>query len=111
MAWIAYVATRELWRKEKFKKTFPNAKQYRHSLAEEAEALRSVVEMASTLKPGNLNPQIKMIRQLDSEGLLEAYILLALSDEGIADDYPAYLRANRAKLREYVKKYVIGAKQ
>lgn len=107
MAWIAYVSTRELWKKELFKKRFPKEEKYRHTLAEEADALRSVVKMAESLKVKRLNPQIEMIKRLDSEGLLEAYILLALSDKDIAKDYPDYLRTNRAKLREYVNKYVV----
>ncbi len=38
-AWIAYNGDRILWRNEKFAKQFPQEKQYRHSLAEEGEAL------------------------------------------------------------------------
>lgn len=111
MAWIAYVSTRELWRKERFKQKFPNEKTYRHTLAEEADALRAVLQMAKSFKVKNLNPQIDMIGKLDSEGFLEAFILLALADKGIAADHPAYLRENRSKLRDYVKKYVIGPPQ
>jgi hypothetical protein len=48
------------------------------------------------------------LQQLDNEGLLEAYILLARPDEGIAVDYPAYLKANREKLHRYVALHVIG---
>jgi tetratricopeptide (TPR) repeat protein len=111
MAWIAYVAAREVWRKEKFAKTFPAEKTYRHSLQEEADALRGVVKMVKTLKskPKNLNPQIATLAKLDEEGLLEAYILLARPTEGIAQDHAAYLRQNRDKLRQYVVKYVIGS--
>ncbi|HKC65979.1 MAG TPA: tetratricopeptide repeat protein, partial [Pyrinomonadaceae bacterium] len=46
-AWISYGATRSTWRKEKFAKTFPQEKAYRHSLAEEADALRSVLAHAT----------------------------------------------------------------
>ncbi len=110
MAWIAYSATRETWKKEKFAKTYPAEETYRHSLAEEADALRSVVSMAKTLKPKKLNEQIATIEQLDKDGLLEAYVLMATPDSGIAVDHPAYLRSNRAKLRQYVVKYVIARK-
>jgi tetratricopeptide (TPR) repeat protein len=107
MAWIAYSATRETWKKEKFARTFPGGIAYRHSLAEEADALRSVVEMAKTLKPRTLNSQIAILAQLDKDGALESFILLARPDDDIADDHPAYLRANRDKLIQYVQKYVI----
>lgn len=107
MAWIAYSATRETWKKEKFAKTFPSEKTYRHSLAEEADALRKVVEMAKTLKAKKTNPQIGTIEKLDKDGLLEAYILMARPSKGIVLDHPDYLRSNRDKLRTYVVKYVI----
>lgn len=46
-AWISYGVTRSTWRKEKFAKVFPNERVYRHSLAEEADALRSVIVLAT----------------------------------------------------------------
>lgn len=110
MAWIAYSATRATWKKDKFVKTFPKEKGYRHSLAEEVDALRSVVSTAKTLKAKNLNPQIATIEKLDKEGLLEAFVLMAIPDQGIAQDHAAYLRANRDKLRQYVIRYVIAKK-
>ncbi|MCC7306049.1 MAG: tetratricopeptide repeat protein [Acidobacteria bacterium] len=110
MAWIGYVATRETWRKEKFAKQFPQEPAYRHSLQEEVEALRSVVEMARSTKPKKLNGQIEMLAKLDAEGLLEAFVLMALPDEGIAQDHRAYLAANRDKMRRYVVGYVIKSK-
>jgi tetratricopeptide (TPR) repeat protein len=110
MAWIGYSATRETWKKEKFAKTYPAEKTYRHTLAEEADALRSVVSMAKTLKPKKLNPQIAILERLDQDGLLEAFVLMAIPDAGIARDHAAYVRSNRDKLRQYVVKYVIGGK-
>jgi tetratricopeptide (TPR) repeat protein len=107
IGWISYVATRETWQKELFSKNFPNEKNYRHSLMEEADALRSVVRIAKSTKPKQLERQIALIEELDSQGLLEAYILLALADNGIAQDHAQYLRTNRDKLRQYVLKYVI----
>jgi tetratricopeptide (TPR) repeat protein len=108
-AWIIYGGTRSVWRKEKFAKTFPNERVYRHSLAEEAAALRSVVSLATRdQKTRTLSPSLAKLKQLDEEGLLEAYILLAQPDEGIAADHPAYLKANREKLHRYVALHVIG---
>lgn len=108
-AWIIYGGTRSIWRKEKFAKTFPGEKDYRHSLAEEADALRSVITMAtSDNKTKKLSPSLVQLQQLNNEGLLEAYILLARPDDGIAADYPSYLKANREKLHRYVALHVIG---
>lgn len=107
VTWIAYVASRETWRKEKFAKTFPNEKNYRHTLQEEAEALRSVIRLFKEKKFKNPNEQLTMLSKLNDEGLLEAYILLAMPDEGIAQDHADYLKQNRDKLRQYVLKYVI----
>jgi tetratricopeptide (TPR) repeat protein len=105
--WISYGVARSAWRKEKFAKTFPNEKEYRHSLAEEVDALRSVLKVATEKKPKSLNPSLAKLKKLDEEGLLEAYILIARPDEGIAEDHPAYLKDNRDKLRRYVAQYVI----
>ena len=107
-AWISYGATRSTWHKEKFARTFPNEKTYRHSLAEEAEALRSVLALAAAdKKTKNLSPSLVKLKKLNDEGLLEAYILLARADAGISRDHPAYLRDNRDKLRRYVVDYVL----
>jgi tetratricopeptide (TPR) repeat protein len=106
-AWVVYGVTRSGWRKEKFAKTFPNEKQYRHSLAEEADALRSVLTSATADKKTKLSPSLERLRKLNEAGLLEAYVLLARADQGIAADHPAYLRENRAKLRRYVMEYLL----
>ena len=110
LAWMSYVASREVWRKEKFAKAFPGEKTYRHTLREEAEALRDVIAFVKAMKqkPQSLNPQLETLMKLDQEGLLEAFILLSMPDQGIAQDYEAYLAQNRDKLRQYVVKYVIG---
>jgi tetratricopeptide (TPR) repeat protein len=107
-AWIIYGGTRISWRKEKFAAEYPNEKEYRHSLAEEAAALRAVVSMAtSDKKVKSLNPSLAKLKKLDDEGLLESYILLARPDQGIAQDYPAYRDQHRDKLRKYVVDYVL----
>src|SRR5437867_4122348 len=109
-AWISYGATRSAWHKEKFAQTFPNEKSYRHSLPEEADALRSVIALAtSEKKVKKLSPSLAKLKKLNDEGLLEAYILLGRADEGISQDYPAYLKQNRDKLRRYVVEFVLTA--
>jgi tetratricopeptide (TPR) repeat protein len=107
-AWLLYGTTRSLWHKEKFAKSFPNETTYRHSLPEEAEAIRSVLTMAlSDKKVTALNPSLALLKKLNDGGLLEAYILIARADEGISKDHPAYLKQNRDKLRRYVLEYVV----
>ena len=107
-AWISYGVARSSWRKEKFAKTFPSEKVYRHSLAEEVDALRSVISTATSGKSTkNLNPSLAKLKKLDEDGLLEAYILIARPDEGIAQDHPAYLQQHRDKLRRYLMEYVV----
>jgi len=107
-AWLAYGTARSNWRKEKFSKTFPAEPAYRHSLPEEVEALRSVLAIAATdKKVKTLSPSLALLKKLNDEGLLEAYILLARIDEGLAKDYFSYLTTNRAKLIRYVREYVV----
>ena len=45
------------------------------------------------------------------DGLLEAYILLAMPDQGLARDFVAYRNANVEKLRQYVLHYVLNAEK
>jgi len=108
MAWIGYSATRSEWYEKKFAKTFPNEKKYRHTLQEEVEALRSVITIAKEVKGKNKNTELEKLVKLNDEGLLEAYVLLAIADDGISQDHPEYLKQNRDKLRQYVVKYVVS---
>lgn len=110
--WLMYNLTRIAWSKEEFFKNYPDEKVYRHSLKEEAAALRMVAEFAAKdLKSGKikaLERSLAMLVKLNDDGLLEAYILFAHPDQGIARDYAAYRRDNREKLRRYWVEVVIG---
>ena len=118
-AWMMYSFTRASWmldkngRNEKFNKQYPNEKVYRHSLAEEMDALHlviaSVSEQMKAKKIKKLDPSLATLMKLNDAGLLEAYILLARPDEGIARDFAAYRKTNRDKLRRYVVEYVLSA--
>jgi hypothetical protein len=46
---------------------------------------------------------------MDADGVLEAFVLMAIPTEGIAKDHASYLRSSKDKLRLYVKKYVVTA--
>src|ERR1044071_5170282 len=107
-AWMMYGLVRASWQTE-FAKQYPNEKTYRHSLKEEAAALRGALEAVKNQKldPKNIDPSLLTLQKLEKEGLLEPFILLALPDAGIAADYPDYRRANLEKLRRYVKDYVL----
>jgi tetratricopeptide (TPR) repeat protein len=109
VAWITYGLVRGTWRTE-FAKQYPDEKKYRHSLKEEAAALRAALKVFAEQQQKNSkvsDASFQTIARLDKEGLLEAFILLALPDEGIAQDFPAYRRTNVENLRRYVKQYVL----
>jgi hypothetical protein len=80
-------------------------------LKEEAAALRAVVSALSDQKKvidiKNLEPSLQNLLKLERSGVLEAYILLARPDQGIAQDFVAYRSANKDKLRRYVVEYVL----
>lgn len=109
-AWVAYGLTRSVWHTEKFAKEFPAEKQYRRTLREEVDALHAVVtsvkEQQKAGKVKTLDPNLARLVRLHDEGLLEAHVLLARADEGIAQDYPPYRKVNRDKLRRYLVEYV-----
>jgi tetratricopeptide (TPR) repeat protein len=112
--WLMYDIARVAWAKGDFFKNYPDEKVYRHSLKEEATALRLVAEGAARdLKSGKvkaLEVSLDNLVKLNEAGMLEPYILFAHPDQGIARDYAAYRKANREKLRRYWLEVVIGIK-
>ncbi|MBV9959847.1 MAG: tetratricopeptide repeat protein [Acidobacteria bacterium] len=110
-AWLLYGGERARWKTEKFARTYPGEKAYRHSLAEEAAALRAVLSFVESQlkekKIKELEPSLAELKKLNDAGLLEAYILLARADAGIVEDHAAYLKTNRDQLRRYALEFVI----
>jgi tetratricopeptide (TPR) repeat protein len=110
--WLLYDLTRTAWAKGEFARAYPTEKTYRHSLSEETAALKMVAEAAAKdLKSGKikaLSPSLAALVKLNEAGLLEAYVLFARPDEGIAQDYASYRQTNRDKLRRYWSEVVIG---
>lgn len=103
--WLSYNFTRIAWQKSDFARNYPNEQAYRHSLKEEATALRMVAEAcAQDLKSGKvkaLEPSLETLVKLNEAGLLEAFVLFARPDQGIVRDYAEYRATNRDKLRRY----------
>ena len=48
-----------------------------------------------------------LLLKLHQAGLIEAYVLFSLGDDGIVHDYAAYRAKNRAKLEDYMDKFVV----
>lgn len=110
--WSFYDASRSAY-PDAFKKDFPNESTYRHSLKEEASALRAVAEMvASDLKSGKLksvdDESLANLMRLHEGDLIEAYVLFARADQGIVRDYAEYRKAHRDKLKRYWLEMVIS---
>ena len=61
-------------------------------------------------KVKQLSNDLQLLLQLEEAGLLEAYVLLARPDEGVAQDYAEYRKANRDKLRRYLTEYLASGK-
>lgn len=107
-AWLMYGITRALWRNGEFLKKYPNEKTYRHSLAEEAAALKSVLAAVKNQKDiKQLSQSLKLLQEINDAGLLEAYILLSRPDAEISRDYESYRQNNRDKLKRYLTEFMI----
>jgi tetratricopeptide (TPR) repeat protein len=114
-AWMMYGLSRAAWVtgkdgkvSENFAKAYPNEKTYRHSLAEEVDALRMVIDVVKEgKKVKQLEPSLAKLVKLGEAGLLEPYVLFARADRGIAQDFAEYRKANRDKLRRYLLEYVV----
>ncbi len=104
-AWMIYSFTRTSWVQTEFKKQYPEEAKYRHSLKEETASIRAALKQIKSTQ--QVDPSLATLAKLDTEGLLEAYILLARVDAGISEDFAAYRKDHIDKLREYVNKYVM----
>lgn len=117
--WLIYSLSKASWRGDEFKKHFPKEKQYRHSLAEEADALTAAATVWTESKDSDKNkkkksasalpkdPSLLLLLRLKQAGMIEPYVLLNGADEGIAQDYPGYREKNRDKLVEYLSEFVV----
>ncbi|MHB1556065.1 MAG: tetratricopeptide repeat protein [Isosphaeraceae bacterium] len=107
--WHLYAETRATWHRDRFAQTYPGSA-YRHSLAEEVDALRRVAQAINAdVKAGRIKQPhacFSNLMQLQREGLLEAYVLFTRVDEGISKDYEEYRQKHRGELRRYLRKYV-----
>src|SRR5215213_125654 len=106
-AWLMYSLTRASWSTTEFAKQYPNEKTYRHSLKEEAAAIRAALRSLDEKKVTNPDQSLQILKKLDKDGVLEAFILLGMPDQGIAADFADYRKTNVAELRRYVKQYVL----
>ena len=114
-AWLAYALNRGSWRtgndgklSKDFSKAYPAEKVYRHSLAEEVQAFKMTLTVLKENKNiKQLSPSLTMLKRLNDDGLLEAFILFARADAGVRQDYSAYRQANRDKLKRYLAEYVV----
>jgi tetratricopeptide (TPR) repeat protein len=114
-AWRAYHSVRAEWEKgSKFHKQFPLEPEYRHSLPEESEALTATVKVLEKLRQDKKtselvtsDPVAGLLLKIQQAGALEPYVLFSLGDDGIAKDYKAYRAKNRAKLEDYMDKFVM----
>ncbi len=110
--WLAYGGSRALWQQEKFKKEFPKEPQYRHSLAEETDALTTAAKVAEEVgaKPaGNAmvkDPDVQLLLRIYRAQMIEPYVLLSAADRGIAQDYVTYRAQARAKLEAYIGEFI-----
>jgi len=115
--WQAYRLVRNNWRQGgEFKKRFPEEKEYRHSLAEESEALIAAAKVLRNLQEDKKSAELitndaalSLLLKLHHAGLIEPYVLFSLGDASIARDYVAYRAKNRNKLEEYMDKFVVPA--
>ncbi len=114
-AWRAYHSTKEAWTNgPKFHQHFPLEPTYRHSLAEESEALTATINVLEKLKGDKKTADLVakdevagLLIRLRQASALEPYVLFSLGDDGIAKDYKSYRAQNRAKLEEYMDKFVM----
>jgi len=107
--WLVYAATRLKWQQTDFKKQFPDEAAYRHTMAEEVDALRQAAKVMSGEKPEVIarDPDLKLLKNIADAQMLQPYVLLSVPDRGIALDYITYREKNRERLEEYLSQFVV----
>lgn len=110
--WLSYGLAKVKWRGEEFKKQFPAEKQYRHSLAEEADALTMAATVWTEVNEKKApsppkDPNLILLLKLYQAKMIEPYVLLNAADEGIAQDYRGYREKNREKLEQYLSEFIV----
>jgi tetratricopeptide (TPR) repeat protein len=113
-AWDVYQAVKAKWQQGgEFHKRFSEEKEYRHTLAEESEALTAAAQVLEKLGEKTTAELIAsdddahLLLTLHRAQLIEPYVLFSLGDAGIARDYSAYRASHRKKLEEYLDKFVV----
>lgn len=113
---MAYALARVTWIQKERANYFSKDAPVRHSLPEEASALREFCQVITELAAKDpaqtkaWTETVAALQSLDRTGLLEAYVLLDRADQGIAADYPAYRAQHRAELNRYLREVWLGLK-
>jgi tetratricopeptide (TPR) repeat protein len=105
--WMVYYGRRLEWSQGKFKQRFPNEPQYRHSLTEEADALRLMVLALKQPNVTSIDPSLAMLMKIDEAGFIEPFVLLNRVDKDIAQDYAPYRDVHRDLIHRYFDEFVV----
>jgi tetratricopeptide (TPR) repeat protein len=107
--WVSYQMSKALWAGDKFKQEFPDAKEYRHTLREEDDALTTSLKVAEEMKVdrNDLDESLRNLMDLNKAGMLDCWIVISGADNGIAQDYAAYRKGHRQLLRDYIARFVV----
>jgi tetratricopeptide (TPR) repeat protein len=116
-AWLMYPRTRRLWKNEKYFNQFHmnefHMNGYRHSMAEEVDALSQVVAAFNeSLAKGNVqepDPDLMLLSRFQADGLLEAFVVLAERDldQDLSSEVLFFRIKHRDKLMEFADKYIV----
>jgi tetratricopeptide (TPR) repeat protein len=108
-AWVTYSLIRASYQGDLFTKDFPNEKVYRHTLREEDAALSAVAAAVKEkgIKPESLDESLRNLLEVYDAGMLDCWILISGSDNGIEQDYAAYRDGHRQLLHDYMARFVV----
>jgi tetratricopeptide (TPR) repeat protein len=117
---LVYATARSKWQTENLPNKKTDDHPYRQTLEEETAALRTLLAVAAELKESPQTPPADMaaamktqgttldqLKEIDAEGLLEAHVLFFRANRDIVADFAKYRDENRAKLREYLRKFYL----
>ena len=116
-AWQVYYSVRARWSSGvSFHERYPQELTYigtrsrrspRPLSTAAAAALQKLAAQDEGAQAVSADPIAPLLLRVYEAGLIDAYVLFSLGDDGIAKDYTAYRATNRARLEDYLDRFVM----
>jgi tetratricopeptide (TPR) repeat protein len=113
-AWREHARAKILWRREKFRATFPGESFYHATFEEEYDCLNKLIEKWNTLKEADRslrNDGLDFLRQVSIDSQLDSFVYLELFTEEYRPSFEKWKGQNGERAAMYVTSFLCGRPQ